>query len=124
MLTARDTGEGSILTLLDFSLAFDTVDIRLLPTELVFYGFDCDTVNWFSSYLNGVALRRLGLLFFLVPPSLHEGFLKVSILELVLFIFYTTGILDSVWNCRCHLYADSLQIYISFNQVVTQSTIS
>ncbi|XP_026331322.1 xylulose kinase-like, partial [Hyposmocoma kahamanoa] len=53
VLAARDAGEGSILALLDFSRAFDTVDIQLLLAKLVYYGFDCNTIKWFSSYLSG-----------------------------------------------------------------------
>ena len=52
ILEARDRGEGSILTLLDFSRVFDSINVPLLLSKLSYYGFDSETVAWFDSYLN------------------------------------------------------------------------
>lgn len=51
ILAAQDDGQGSILTLLDFSRAFDSLNISLLLSKLSYYGFDHHSINWFKSYL-------------------------------------------------------------------------
>lgn len=49
----QDLGMETILVLLDFSRAFDTINIYLLLSKLVYcYGFDELTVKWFHSYLS------------------------------------------------------------------------
>lgn len=49
VLVAQDSGMGTALTLLDFSRAFDTINIPLLLSKLSFYGFDHSAVAWFNS---------------------------------------------------------------------------
>ncbi|CAK1582481.1 unnamed protein product [Parnassius mnemosyne] len=51
ILSAQDVGEGTLLVLLDFSRAFDTINTTLLLSKLAYYGFDNLTIKWFASYL-------------------------------------------------------------------------
>ncbi|CAG4982071.1 unnamed protein product [Colias eurytheme] len=51
VLCAQDDGKGTIMLLLDYSRAFDTIDINLLLCKLVYYGLDENSVKWFNSYL-------------------------------------------------------------------------
>ncbi|XP_013147951.1 PREDICTED: uncharacterized protein LOC106110611, partial [Papilio polytes] len=53
IIAAQDDGMCTILVLLDFSRAFDCIDISLLLSKMVYYGFDPDTVSWFQSFLTG-----------------------------------------------------------------------
>ena len=54
ILLALDSGNLAILSLLDLSTAFDTVDhdtlLRRIQTS---YGFDGIVIKWFISYLSG-----------------------------------------------------------------------
>ena len=54
ILTALDSGNLTVLMLLDLSAAFDSVDHAALLRRLrVSYGLDGTVINWFASYLSG-----------------------------------------------------------------------
>ena len=54
MLLALDSGDLAMLTLLDLSAAFDSVDHDTLLNRLQkSYGFGGQVLNWFASYLCG-----------------------------------------------------------------------
>ena len=54
ILRALDTGDVAMLTLLDLSAAFDTVDHATLLRRLeVSYGLPSHVLGWFQSYLDG-----------------------------------------------------------------------
>lgn len=119
LLAAQDDGMCSVMVLLDFSRAFDALNIPLLLSKLAYYGFDPSTVKWFSSYLegrfqcvelqlpNGKTLRSAPRL---VPHGVPQG----SVLGPLLFVLYSADIISKVTSCRYHLYADDLQLYFSF----------
>ncbi|XP_026741894.1 uncharacterized protein LOC113503948 [Trichoplusia ni] len=119
ILEARDRGEGTILALLDFSRAFDAIDTTLLLSKLAFYGFDNNAVEWFKSYLSGRSQyvemhkedgSRVS------SSSLHvsRGVPQGSILGPLLYILYSADITKSFVNCKYHMYADDIQLYMSF----------
>jgi len=53
ILAAVDSGDLAVLTLLDLSAAFDTVDDTLLRRLATSYGLDGCMMMWFTSYLSG-----------------------------------------------------------------------
>lgn len=53
ILASQDIGRGSILCLLDFSRAFDSLNIPLLLSKMSYYGLDHKSICWFDSYLSG-----------------------------------------------------------------------
>ena len=54
ILRALDSGDLALLTLLDLSAAFDTVDHAVLLRRLkTSYSLDSCVLRWFTSYLNG-----------------------------------------------------------------------
>lgn len=128
ILSAQDVGMGTILALLDFSRAFDSINISLLLSKLTYYGFDRSTVLWFDSYLSGrtqqVLLPKLNGENLLSDSSaMDRGVPQGSILGPLLFILYSSDITQSIKNCKYHLYADDLQIYISFSPGDTSSAV-
>ena len=53
LLTAMDTGKVSVLTLLDLSAAFDTIDHNILLHHLEYiFDFQGTARAWFRSYLS------------------------------------------------------------------------
>ncbi|KAI5651321.1 reverse transcriptase (RNA-dependent DNA polymerase) domain-containing protein [Phthorimaea operculella] len=117
VLAAQDQGKATILTLLDFSRAFDSLSIPLLLAKLHFYGFDVPTVNWFRSYLTDRSqiVQVKASNGEISKSSISESIRGVpqgSILGPILFILYSADITHQIKHCKFHLYADDVQIYI------------
>src|SRR5664279_1279937 len=114
ILRAIDSGNLAILTLLDLSAAFDTVDHSTLLRRLdASYGLGGAVFSWFASYLGGrtqfvrCGIRRSRLA--LVMCGVPQG----SVLGPILFLLYTADLLRLIEShgLHPHLYADDTQIY-------------
>lgn len=46
-----------MLTLLDFSSAFETINVTLLISKLAYYGFDSAALRWFTRYIRDPSQR-------------------------------------------------------------------
>ena len=109
-----DDSEASLLILLDFSKAFDTVNHRLLLEKLSILGFHNDALQWVKSYLtdrkqqvkteNGVSK------FIFLKNGVPQG----SILGPLLFTIMVLDIRQHINFASHHSYADDLQLYKSF----------
>jgi len=110
---AMDHGEVTIIVLLDFSKAFDSVDHDILLAKLKILGFGATTLQWFSSYLSE---RQQKVVFgdrvSRVLP-LARGVAQGSVLGPLAFLIYVNDVGESIKNCSHHMYADDLQLYIS-----------
>ncbi|CAK1601335.1 unnamed protein product [Parnassius mnemosyne] len=129
ILTSQDSGRGTILTLLDFSRAFDSINIDLLLSKLSFYGFVTSSIKWFQSYLCGRSQQVIlnqpnGSSLVSEQRPLNRGVPQGSILGPLLFIIYTADITNCMHFCKYHLYADDLQVYLSCNSLEFLFTIS
>jgi hypothetical protein len=121
ILCAQDQGMCMLLVLLDFSRAFDCIDINLLLSKLSYYGFDNNALQWFNSYLTNrrqyVKLSRNdGSSQVSGTMELTRGVPQGSILGPILFIVYAADICTYIRNCKYHFYADDVQVYISCKQ--------
>ena len=116
LLLACDNGQSTLLSLLDLSAAFDTLDHGILLQRLHTTFGVCDTaLEWFKSYLtdrtqsvvlNGVSSK---------PALLKQGVPQGSVLGPVLFSMCVTplGNLTKRFDIFYHMYADDTQLYRS-----------
>ena len=111
---ASDNGFITVLVLLDFTKAFDTVNHALLIQILRHYGLDESALAFFREYLSD---RKQYVKLSNHKSSarcLGSGVAQGAILSPTLFSLYTTPLADIFKCCKAHFYADDIQVYISF----------
>lgn len=117
ILCAQDEGMCTLLVLLDFSRAFDSIDTNLLIAKLEYYGFDKDSLQWFKSYLTDrsqyVSLSSNSSTKFSDRVLVNRGVPQGSVLGPILFILYSADLRQHINHCQFHMYADDTQVYIS-----------
>ena len=126
ILSALDSGKITVLTLLDLSAAFDTIDHDILLHRLQHvFGIQNIALQWFKSYLvnrtqiisaNGIHSS---------PVDVCCGVPQGSVLGPVLFILYTQPLSSVIDHHPVfhQLYADDTQIYKSSHPTEVDATI-
>lgn len=121
---ACDSGRGTVLVLLDYSKAFDTLDHNTLCSKLKYFGFCDEAVIFFQNYLSGrqqrVCVGSAVSDFLPVSRGVPQG----SILGPLLFSIYTADFSTYLNTCLSHQYADDFQIYHSFYSLNVESAIT
>ena len=116
ILQEMDAGRITAMVLLDLSSAFDTVDHEILLNELAALGVQGQALEWFRSYLSlhSQIVRINGCKS--NPMRLTCGVPQGSVGGPTLFSIYLLG-LKRILRCHSvhyHLYADDIQLYVSF----------
>jgi hypothetical protein len=114
LLIALDGGNVSLLTLLDLSAAFDTVDHEiLLKTLSSHFGISGTALSWFQSYLSGRTQKVVIGECESTPVNLIHGVPQGSVLGPVLFVMYTKPLLTLIDNKSIpnQSFADDTQLY-------------
>ncbi|KAK7108418.1 hypothetical protein V1264_016162 [Littorina saxatilis] len=114
LLMALNNGKVSVLTLLDLSAAFDTIDHSIMTARLeATFGITGSALSWFESYLsdriqtvvvNGISSESTVLQF---------GVPQGSVLGPVLFVLYMNPLFNLVkqYPIDHHAFADDNQLY-------------
>nr|CAH7757999.1 unnamed protein product [Callosobruchus chinensis] len=115
IIRSLDAGLATLLVLLDFSKAFDTLDHSLLLAKLRYFGLDEMCLKLFESYLH----NRHQCVFvdnnYSDFQSVTSGVPQGSVLGPLFFIIYTSDMFKVIEHCNIQGYADDTQLYISFD---------
>lgn len=111
---STDEGKMTLMCLLDYTKAFDTLDHRLMSAILRHIGLGFKSVDLLYSFLTkreqcvSVAGRMSSYL-----PTV-SGVPQGSVLGPLLYSIYTSAFAKSLQFSNCHFYADDTQLCISF----------
>lgn len=114
ILRATDSGRLTVLVLLDYSKAFDTLNHDTLKLILKYVGLSESAVAFFDSYLSDRRQRVVLNGQVSDVRNISSGVPQGSILGPILFIIYTAFLKNVLSYCSTQMYADDTQIFYSF----------
>ncbi len=109
-----DRGEITLLIAVDFTRAFDLVNINLFSEKLKHIGFSDSACNWIYSYLSNrpqVTASSDGHLS--SPVNRNQGVAQGSLCGPPFFSLFMLDLPVIFKHCKYHMYADDLTLYYS-----------
>ena len=113
LLKSHNNRQVSILLLLDFSKAFDTVDHNILLAKLAHYGIRGPALGWLKSYLSDRKQYDSVNNSDSTMKKITYGVPQGSILGPLLFIIYINDIPEISSIAKFILYADDANIIVT-----------
>ena len=117
-----DQGNAVMLVMLDLSAAFDTIDHTILLHCLQRrFAITDAALNWITTYMTDRSSKVSINGHFSADHDLIYGVPQGSVVGPNLFVYYSYPISEIIINhdLNCHVYADDVQIYTSFNPRVS-----
>jgi len=115
IIAGIDQGLCTVVVLLDYSKAFDTINHELLLSILQYIGLSSNAIRFFKYYLSGRCQRVMVSNSVSESSSLYSGVPQGSILGPLLYLIYTSFLYSKLKFCEFHLYADDSQIFYTFD---------
>jgi hypothetical protein len=117
VFTASDKRKLTVLTLLDLSSAFDTVDHSILCHKLAVVGVSDSALAWLSSYLQHRSQSVIIDSVCSSPLHLHHGVPQGSVLGPLLFTIFLHDIGQVMMQHEVNyvIYADDIQLWLHSN---------
>ena len=109
-----DKDQCTILSSMDLSAAFDTVDHDIFIGRMYAYGIWETTLKWFQSYLDRRCYRVLINNTFTSAHTLSCGVPQGSVLGAIMYTIYVAPLANVInkYSINYHCYADNTQIYL------------
>ena len=108
-----DANKVCVLTLLDHTKAFDSVEPVITCTKLsTLFNFSASATELIKSYLTGRSQRVSVNNCLSEPLNVMKGVPQGSILGPLLFNMYINDLPDILQDCNIHIYADDIQVYM------------
>lgn len=114
LIDAKDKGRHSMVVLLDYSQAFDSIRKDMLKAKMCYFGFGETTISWIDSYLSDrQQITRVGSE---SSQSLtkERGVPQGSCMGPKLYDLYTADFPSCLQYCISHIYADDCQLHLSY----------
>ena len=118
IMFAVDSNKVVLMVLLDLSAAFDTIDHQIFISRLFKRtGVRSTVLSWFQSYLSGWSSQVDIAGKLSNPTTLEFGLPQGSIVGPIGYSIYTlpVGEIACHYDINYHLYADDIQLYVSFD---------